>query len=94
MFVTFTESGEAYTGGGGGYMGPPTNYFAQPQPPSPPRASVIQAAASSSHDDFYLLELGLQHRMKKKVKRSRSGDSPTATGPKRKSREGNLHFIF
>lgn len=94
VYQARSQSGEAYTGGGGGYMGPPTNYFAQPQPPSPPRASVIQAAASSSHDDFYLLELGLQHRMKKKVKRSRSGDSPTATGPKRKSREGSTTYLW
>ncbi|KAK9498795.1 hypothetical protein O3M35_003352 [Rhynocoris fuscipes] len=79
---------------GGGYMGPPQSYFAPPQPPSPPRASVIQAAASSSHDDLYLLELGFQHCMKKKVKRSRSGCSPTATGPKRKSREGSTTYLW
>ncbi|XP_073994187.1 ecdysone-induced protein E74 isoform X2 [Rhodnius prolixus] len=87
---------ETYGGGGGtgGYMGPPQSYFAPPQAPSPPRASVIQAAASSSHDDLYLLELGFQHCMKKKVKRARSGCSPTATGPKRKSREGSTTYLW
>ncbi|KAL1132019.1 hypothetical protein AAG570_011629 [Ranatra chinensis] len=75
-------------------MAPPQNYFAQPQPPSPPRASVIQAAASSSHDDLYLLELGFQNRMKKKLKRTKSGDSPTTCGPKRKSREGSTTYLW
>uniref|UniRef100_T1HU45 ETS domain-containing protein n=1 Tax=Rhodnius prolixus TaxID=13249 RepID=T1HU45_RHOPR len=91
-----TTVSETYGGGGGtgGYMGPPQSYFAPPQAPSPPRASVIQAAASSSHDDLYLLELGFQHCMKKKVKRARSGCSPTATGPKRKSREGSTTYLW
>ncbi|CAH0385751.1 unnamed protein product [Bemisia tabaci] len=31
--------------------------------------SVIQAATSSSHDDLYLLEMGFQYRIKKKMKR-------------------------
>lgn len=90
----YGASGGGGGGGGGGYpqshMGPPQSYFAPPPAPSPPRASVIQAAASSSYDDTlgYIFDLGFQQRIKKKVKRSRSGDSPTAVGPKRKSREG------
>ncbi|BES93302.1 Ets domain transcription factor [Nesidiocoris tenuis] len=97
---TYVSSG----GGGGGYMGPPppntgatAAYFAPPPPaPSPPRASVIQAAASSSYDDTlgYIFDLGFQHRIKKKVKRSRSGDSPTSVGPKRKSREGSTTYLW
>uniref|UniRef100_A0A0A9YTZ3 Ecdysone-induced protein 74EF isoform B n=1 Tax=Lygus hesperus TaxID=30085 RepID=A0A0A9YTZ3_LYGHE len=97
---TMTEGYGSSGGGGGGgtpgYMGPPQSYFAPPPAPSPPRASVIQAAASSSYDDTlgYIFDLGFQHRIKKKVKRSRSGDSPTSVGPKRKSREGSTTYLW
>lgn len=85
------------------------NPFIMPTGPSPTHqsalrtssipTSVIQAAAaassSSSHDDLFLLELGYQQRVKKKLKRVKSEGAP-CTGPKRKSREGseNSHEIF
>lgn len=79
------------------------NPFIMPTGPSPTNqsglrtssipTSVIQAAvaatSSSSHDDLYLLELGYQQKLKKKLKRVKS-ETAACTGPKRKSREGNV----
>nr|XP_018913897.1 PREDICTED: ETS translocation variant 4 isoform X1 [Bemisia tabaci] len=55
--------------------------------------SVIQAATSSSHDDLYLLEMGFQYRIKKKMKRPKSDATP-GTGAKRKSREGSTTYLW
>lgn len=80
-----------------------SNPFIMPTGPSPSHqsnlrtssipTSVIQAAvnaatSSSSRDDLYLLELGYQQRVKKKLKRVKSESGAPCTGPKRKSREG------
>ncbi|KAK6641069.1 hypothetical protein RUM44_012768 [Polyplax serrata] len=76
-----------------------SHQFAQPSAPSPPGGhmrqsvptSVIQPATSSVGDDWYLTELGYQHRVKtKKVKKIKSGEP----GAKRKSREGSTTYLW
>ncbi|XP_065199783.1 ecdysone-induced protein 74EF isoform X2 [Planococcus citri] len=84
------------------------NPFIMPSGPSPTHqtamrtssipTSVIQAAAaatsSSPHDDLYLLDLGFQQRVKKKLKRVKSEGGAPCTGPKRKSREGSTTYLW
>ncbi|RZF39953.1 hypothetical protein LSTR_LSTR002356 [Laodelphax striatellus] len=80
-----------------------TGYFPAPSPPrltsSGVPTPVIQAAASSSSsaaDDFYLLELGFQRKLKKqkRIRVGAGGEALPGTGAKRKSREGSTTYLW
>nr|AQA29189.1 E74A [Nilaparvata lugens] len=76
-------------------------YFPAPSPPRLPGSGVptpvIQAAASSSStaaDDFYLLEMGFQRKLKKQKRIRVAGDAMPGQGAKRKSREGSTTYLW